>query len=262
MFFNYECSNGPSLENMNFVHNNLLKLVFLLSYCILSAGWFSWEKIHELEKHALPSFFNGQAEGRTPDIYLEIRNSILKKFHVDPQTPVEIKDLPDIVAGDLGAIQEVMEFLDHWGLINFHPFPHSVTDISVPEAGAEIDSLLDQLYQFENTESLSCYVPKKQESSPPSMLPHLLPESSLLDDMMRPVDPSVEYHCNSCSGDCSRRRYHCQKQVSFHFSLKIWTEADLTAETCYRNLLLDINLEDASGISYRFLKHILCSYVV
>ncbi|KAL0921855.1 hypothetical protein M5K25_008969 [Dendrobium thyrsiflorum] len=190
-----------------------------------SAGWFSWEKIHELEKHSLPSFFNGQSESRTPEIYVEIRNSIMKKFHVDPQTPVEVKDLSEISVGELGARQEVMEFLDHWGLINFHPFPHSSTDTRVIEAGAEkTTSLLDQLYQFENVESLPCYVPKKQESPPPSMLPQLLPESALLDDMMRPVDPSVEYHCNSCSGDCSRRRYHCQKQADF----------DLCAE-CYSN---------------------------
>ncbi|XP_020600365.1 SWI/SNF complex subunit SWI3D [Phalaenopsis equestris] len=203
-----------------------------------SAGWFSWEKIHELEKHALPSFFNGQSESRTPEIYLEIRNAIMKKFHVDPQTPVEVKDLSEISAGELGVRQEVMEFLDHWGLINFHPFPHSISDTSAPEVGAEkTASLLDQLYQFENAESLSSYVPKKQESSPPSMLPQLLPESALLDDMMRPVDPSVEYHCNSCSGDCSRRRYHCQKQADF----------DLCAE-CYNNGMFGSGMTPADFI--------------
>ncbi|PPD76525.1 hypothetical protein GOBAR_DD26538 [Gossypium barbadense] len=32
---------------------------------------------------------------------------------------------------------------------------------------------------------------------------------------MNPEGPSVEYHCNSCSADCSRKRYHCQKQADF-----------------------------------------------
>ncbi|KAG0462477.1 hypothetical protein HPP92_020953 [Vanilla planifolia] len=44
---------------------------------------------------------------------------------------------------------------------------------------------------------------------------HLLPKSTFLDDTVQHVDPSVEYHCNSCSADCSCKRYHCQKQADF-----------------------------------------------
>ncbi|KAG0487173.1 hypothetical protein HPP92_009268 [Vanilla planifolia] len=179
------------------------------------AGWFSWSVIHELEKHALPSFFNGQSESKTPEIYLEIRNSIMKKFHTDPQTQLDVKDLSDFCAGDLGARQEVMEFLDYWGLINFHPFPHSAANETAGEGADKPSSLLDQLYQFDNPESLPCEGSKKRVASPPSMLPHLLPEPTFLDDMVRHVDPSVDYHCNSCSADCSHKRYHCQKQADF-----------------------------------------------
>ncbi|KAG9155622.1 hypothetical protein Leryth_017048 [Lithospermum erythrorhizon] len=35
------------------------------------------------------------------------------------------------------------------------------------------------------------------------------------DDLLKSEEPSVEYHCNSCSADCSRNRYHCQKQADF-----------------------------------------------
>ncbi|KAK8938294.1 SWI/SNF complex subunit SWI3D [Platanthera guangdongensis] len=149
----------------------------------------------------------------------------MKKFHFDPQTPVEAKELSEISVGELGARKEVMVFLDHWGLINFHPFPHCIIDATVPEV--EVDktsSPLNQLYQFDITETLPLYVPKKLELSPPPVLPNLAPESSILDDMMRPADPSVEFHCNSCSADCSRKRYHCQKQADF----------DLCAD-CYNN---------------------------
>nr|XP_010936291.1 SWI/SNF complex subunit SWI3D [Elaeis guineensis] len=181
------------------------------------AGWFSWKRIHPVEKQMLASFFNGKSENRTPDIYMEIRNYIMKKFHADPQTQVELKDLSDLSVGDMDARQEVMEFLDHWGLINFHPFPPTKPDVANSDAdsGAKTPSLVDKLYQFETVNSFARYVPKKAELSVPAATPWLLRESSLADDLVRPVGPSVEYHCNSCSGDCSRKRYHCQKQADF-----------------------------------------------
>lgn len=139
----------------------------------------------------------------------------MKKFHADPQTQVELKDLSDLSVGDTNATQEVMEFLDHWGLINFHPFPPTKLDVANSDAdsGNKTPTLIDKLYQFETVSSLPRYVPKKAELSVPAATPWLLRESSLADDLVRPVGPSVDYHCNSCSADCSRKRYHCQKQV-------------------------------------------------
>ncbi|KAJ0981916.1 hypothetical protein J5N97_010171 [Dioscorea zingiberensis] len=190
------------------------------------AGWFSWKKIHPLERHALPSFFNGKSENRTPEIYMEIRDAIMKKFHADPQTQVELKDFSELSIGDKDSRQEVMEFLDHWGLINFHPFLPSNPDSSIPivEDEAKANQLLDKLYQFQKIPSWSRVVPKKQNVSVPAVLPNLIPEPAITDDLVRPQGPSVEYHCNSCSADCSRKRYHCQTQADF----------DLCSE-CYNN---------------------------
>ncbi|XP_039064310.1 SWI/SNF complex subunit SWI3D-like, partial [Hibiscus syriacus] len=55
----------------------------------------------------------------------------------------------------------------------------------------------------------------KPSTAAPSVPPGFLPDSALAEDLMAPEEPSVEYHCNSCSGDCSRKRYHCQKQADF-----------------------------------------------
>ncbi|XP_072991015.1 SWI/SNF complex subunit SWI3D [Typha latifolia] len=190
------------------------------------AGWFSWKEIHQIEKQSLDSFFNGKSEKRTPEIYLELRNSIMKKFHADPKVQVELKDLAELSVGDMDARQEVMEFLDHWGLINFHPFPPSEHDKSKSGAdgGDKTPSLLDKLYQFDIVQSYIHSVPKRAEPSITSTMPCFLRESALSDDLVTLVEPSVEYHCNSCSADCSRKRYHCQKQADFDLCSDCYNE--------------------------------------
>ncbi|XP_062093123.1 SWI/SNF complex subunit SWI3D [Humulus lupulus] len=179
-------------------------------------GWFSWKSVHPIEERTLPSFFNGKSESRTPDVYLEIRNWIMKKFHANPNTQIELKDLSELEVGDLDARQEVMEFLDHWGLINFHPFPPTgpATGGAEDNVAAEKGSLADKLYHFETLQSSKPVVPKNNISAP-AVSSGLFPESSIADELIRPEGPAVEYHCNSCSADCSRKRYHCQKQADF-----------------------------------------------
>ncbi|URD74538.1 Zinc finger, ZZ type [Musa troglodytarum] len=187
------------------------------------AGWFSWNIIHPVEKHMLPSFFDGKSENRTSEVYMEIRNSIMKKFHSNPQKQVELKDFSELSVGDANARKEVLEFLDHWGLINFHPFPPSIPDASKSDADDTVktSSLVDKLYQFETIQS---FLQIKEEPLVPAAPPCLLPESALTDELVRPVGPSVEYHCNSCSADCSRKRYHCQKQADFDLCTDCYNE--------------------------------------
>ncbi|XVF45260.1 hypothetical protein PTKIN_Ptkin02bG0191000 [Pterospermum kingtungense] len=179
-------------------------------------GWFSWTKVHHLEERILPSFFNGKSPMRTPDVYMEIRNCIMKKFHANPSMQIELKDLEDLEVGDLDARQEVFEFLEYWGLINFHPFPPVVSAVPNTDAGgmAKEDSLLKKLFHFEAVEPRQRVV-NRPNLSTPSAPSGILPESAIAEDLVRPEGPSVEYHCNSCSADCSRKRYHCQKQADF-----------------------------------------------
>ncbi|XWS62809.1 hypothetical protein CRYUN_Cryun06bG0042300 [Craigia yunnanensis] len=179
-------------------------------------GWFAWTKVHNLEELVLPSFFNGKSPMRTPDVYMEIRNWIMKKFHANPSSQIELKDLAGLEVGDLDARQEVLEFLDYWGLINFHPF--LPVGSAVPDANgdgmAKKDSLLEKLFHFEAIESRPQVVSRLNLSTP-SVPSGFFPESAIAEDLVRPEGPSVEYHCNSCSADCSRKRYHCQKQADF-----------------------------------------------
>ncbi|KAJ4762636.1 SWI/SNF complex subunit SWI3D [Rhynchospora pubera] len=198
------------------------------------AGWFSWNSIHEIEKQTLVSFFDGKSEKRTPELYMTIRNSIMKKFHSNPQSQIELKDLTESSKDDdSDSWQEVMEFLDHWGLINFHPFPPNSEDTPKSEEDAKGDkknaSLVDKLYQFETTHMQVASVPitKKIEAAPqPTLAPvqGVLPEPGLGEDSAALMEPSIEYHCNSCQADCSRKRYHCRTQADFDLCTDCYTE--------------------------------------
>ncbi|GAB2246705.1 hypothetical protein Droror1_Dr00006587 [Drosera rotundifolia] len=193
------------------------------------AGWFSWKKVHQIEKQALPSFFNGKSENRNPEKYMEIRNWIMKKFLSNPNINIELEDLSDFSVEDLDVRQEVMEFLDHWGLINYHPFPQKVAADASPsnDSGNDMteigDSLIEKLYRFETEHSCPQIVQTGSKLTP-AVHARLFPESSIAEELAKQEGPSVGYHCNSCSADCSCKRYHCQKEADF----------DLCSE-CYNN---------------------------
>ncbi|RDX69438.1 SWI/SNF complex subunit SWI3D, partial [Mucuna pruriens] len=181
-------------------------------------GWFSWSCIHQIEKQMLPSFFNGKTENRTPDVYMEIRNWIMKKFHSNPNVPIDLKDMSELDVGDLDVKQEVMEFLDYWGLINFHPFPSMDPAVATAsdDGEAEKNSLLEKFYHFETLQS--CPPVQRSSQMTPATTSGLFPESTIAEELVKQEGPAVEmleYHCNSCSADCSRKRYHCQKQADF-----------------------------------------------
>ncbi|CAN1173138.1 SWI/SNF complex subunit SWI3D [Linum perenne] len=200
-------------------------------------GWFSWTKIHLLEEHSLPSFFNGKSPNRTPATYMEIRNWIVKKFHANPNEQIELKDLSYLEVADLEARQEVLEFLDYWGLINFHPFPQKDSSENSKGDGATEDLLLEKLFRFGPVSSCTELVPKPSvitSSFPPGFFPD---SAAIREELLQPEGPAVEYHCNSCSADCSRKRYHCPKQADY----------DLCAD-CFSNGKFDTDMSSSDFI--------------
>ncbi|XP_038706940.1 SWI/SNF complex subunit SWI3D-like isoform X2 [Tripterygium wilfordii] len=210
-------------------------------------GWFSWKKIHVLEERALPTFFNNKSETRTPGVYLEIRNWIVKKFHSNPNVLIELKDLSELEVGDSDAQQEVMEFLDYWGLINFHPFPQK--DVAVASTDdnrtAKVDSLLDKFYRFEAIQPCPSLVPKPNIKTPTMPL-GVFPTSAIAEDLVRSEGP--DYHCNSCSADCSQKRYHCQTQADYDLCTDCFNSGKFGSDMSSSDFILMVPAE-APGVS-------------
>ncbi|CAN6234209.1 unnamed protein product [Urochloa humidicola] len=177
----------------------------------------------------LATFFDGKTERRTPEIYLGIRNLIMRKFHFSPEVHLESKDLSELSIGEMDARLEILEFLAHWGLVNFHPFPPVAQECKLIESKSSADaaeeiSLIEKLFQFETVHSYLVPVSKKPEVISPVQFTSFLPEPTLSEDAITAAESSVEYHCNSCSVDCSRKRYHCKTQVDFDLCSDCYNE--------------------------------------
>ncbi|EPS63375.1 hypothetical protein M569_11410, partial [Genlisea aurea] len=216
------------------------------------AGWFMWKKIHTLEETMLPSFFNGKKEGRNRETYMAIRNAIMEKFHSNPNEQIEAKHLSELTMGELDARKEIMEFLDYWGLINYHPLPPFDSEAGRGEEeeegeAAELNSLVEQLFQFETVKSWTPSTPR-MNLEVPAMPSGLFPESVAVDEFMKSEGPSVEYHCNSCSADCSRKRYHCQKQADFDLCADCFNDGKFGSDMAPSDFIL-MEPAEAAGTS-------------
>jgi hypothetical protein len=194
------------------------------------AGWFSWTKIHTLERQGLAGLFNGTSVANTPELYMEYRNAIVNKYREDPTKVISIADIMqgnlggNVVVVDEKSIARVLGFLDHWGLINYQApedwlptWPNKEAAdslLEVDESGVS-QALLPQtdtsLYKSHKARSPASS--KQNATSKQSIMKQTAADRALAEALEKLQGPEVEYHCNSCAADCSRQRYHCQKQV-------------------------------------------------
>ncbi|KAG0627188.1 hypothetical protein M758_2G180500 [Ceratodon purpureus] len=180
------------------------------------AGWFSWTQIHTLEKRGLPEFFNGRTPGKTPKLYLEYRNAIMNKYRENVKKTLTVADVHEMFTTlDEKTISRVLEFFDHWGLINyqapaeFRPLwqsPVAALDSDLTGMLRALPRKGFSLYEFD---TLRAPVTKHGHVNQRSA------DVAISEMLALPEGPEVEYHCNSCGTDCSKQRYHCQKQADF-----------------------------------------------
>ena len=84
-----------------------------------SANWFNMDEIHEIEKKALPEFFNGKYPSKNPEIYKKYRNFIINLYRQNPSIYLTGTACRRHLSGDVCAILRLHRFLENWGLINF-----------------------------------------------------------------------------------------------------------------------------------------------
>uniref|UniRef100_A0A7N8X1F0 SWI/SNF related, matrix associated, actin dependent regulator of chromatin, subfamily c, member 1a n=1 Tax=Mastacembelus armatus TaxID=205130 RepID=A0A7N8X1F0_9TELE len=83
------------------------------------AAWFDYNCIHEIERRALPEFFNGKNKSKTPEIYLAYRNFMIDTYRLNPQEYLTSTSCRRNLTGDVCAIMRVHAFLEQWGLVNY-----------------------------------------------------------------------------------------------------------------------------------------------
>lgn len=83
------------------------------------SSWFDYSSIHEIEKRALPEFFNAKNRSKTPEIYVGYRNFMIDTYRLNPGEYLSSTACRRNLPGDVCAIIRVHAFLEQWGLINY-----------------------------------------------------------------------------------------------------------------------------------------------
>ncbi|KAG9302842.1 hypothetical protein G9A89_009619 [Geosiphon pyriformis] len=210
------------------------------------AAWFDMAKIHEIEKKALPEFFNNKNKSKTPSIYKDYRDFILNTYRLNPSEYLTVTACRRNLAGDVCAIIRVHAFLEQWGLINYQVDPETrPSTIGPPFTGhyritadtprglqpfqpsaAPPTTLNSQALQVSASTSaatttsakvelnlgLRQYIYQSDAKSTPQEISQENGNNSVDNSLSGSKRP---YNCFTCGADCTRARYHNVKTKNF-----------------------------------------------
>ena len=83
------------------------------------SAWFAFDKIHDIEKKALPEFFSGRNRSKNPSVYKDYRDFMVHTYRLNPSEYLTVTACRRNLAGDVCSIIRVHAFLEQWGLINY-----------------------------------------------------------------------------------------------------------------------------------------------
>lgn len=81
--------------------------------------WFDMNTIHNIEKKALPEWFNSRNRSKTPATYKDTRDFMINTYRLNPSEYLTFTACRRNLCGDVCAIMRVHAFLEQWGLINY-----------------------------------------------------------------------------------------------------------------------------------------------
>ena len=83
------------------------------------AGWFRLDAVDDVERRALPEFFDGSSATKTPQAYTHMRNLLVSTYREAPNLHLSVTESRRHIAADVGSVMRLHQFLEHWGLINY-----------------------------------------------------------------------------------------------------------------------------------------------
>ncbi|KAI5868621.1 SWIRM-domain-containing protein [Durotheca rogersii] len=111
-----EAKSKESIENAAREHLvSQTHAIVLPSY----STWFDMNDIHNIERKALPEFFNSRNRSKTPAVYKDYRDFMINTYRLNPPEYLTVTACRRNLAGDVCAIMRVHAFLEQWGLINY-----------------------------------------------------------------------------------------------------------------------------------------------
>ena len=82
------------------------------------SAWFRLDSVDDIEKRALPEFFDGSSSTKTPAAYTHMRNLMVSTFREAPNLHLSATECRRHIAADVGSVMRLHQFLEHWGIIN------------------------------------------------------------------------------------------------------------------------------------------------
>ncbi|KAI8629035.1 putative RSC complex subunit [Xylariaceae sp. FL1651] len=111
-----EAKSKESIENAAREHLiSQTHAIVLPSY----STWFDMNDIHNIERKALPEFFNSRNRSKTSHVYKDYRDFMINTYRLNPVEYLTVTACRRNLAGDVCAIMRVHAFLEQWGLINY-----------------------------------------------------------------------------------------------------------------------------------------------
>ncbi|KAG8933071.1 hypothetical protein FRC03_008686 [Tulasnella sp. 419] len=205
------------------------------------ATWFDMSSVHQVEKRALPEFFNSRNRSKTPSIYKEYRDFMINTYRLRPTEYLTFTACRRNLAGDVCAIMRVHAFLEQWGLINYQVDPDSrPAAVGPPFTGhfritVDTPRGLQPLHPGTSRQGLPPTNTPLKQSTPVSASLELRKsiyqttmkaskqitpaEAASLTSQAQAASGSkagnVTYACNTCGVDCTNLRYHSLKVKDF-----------------------------------------------
>ncbi|CCE61953.1 hypothetical protein TPHA_0B02810 [Tetrapisispora phaffii CBS 4417] len=87
------------------------------------ASWFDFSKINDIERKAIPDFFDGSANYKTPTTYKDTRNFLINTYRLTPYEYLTMTAVRQNLGLDVTSIFKIHAFLEKWGLINYQLDP-------------------------------------------------------------------------------------------------------------------------------------------
>ncbi|AAS51823.2 ADL097Wp [Eremothecium gossypii ATCC 10895] len=107
------------------------------------ASWFQFNEIHELERRALPDFFNDSVRFKTAKAYKDVRNFMINTYRLSPYEYLTVTAVRRNIAMDVASIVKIHKFLEEWGLINYQIDPRSKPSLLGPAFTGHFQVVLD-----------------------------------------------------------------------------------------------------------------------
>ena len=65
------------------------------------AAWFSFSKVHDIEKRFISEFFTGRSATKTPKIYVQFRDFMIRAYRKHPKIYLSFTAVRKNLAGDV-----------------------------------------------------------------------------------------------------------------------------------------------------------------